>query len=52
VQQVVPFDVIHAYGAAVVTWLRDGHTCVLASRSASTSVLLSLAGSTPRALAA
>jgi anti-sigma factor RsiW len=39
----VHFEVIDADGATIVTWLRDGHTCVLASRHAGAAVLLPLA---------
>jgi hypothetical protein len=39
----VRFEVIDADGATIVTWLRDGHTCVLAARDADADVLLSLA---------
>ena len=37
------FTVIRAGSAAVVTWLRDGHTCILAARGVDTRVLLKLA---------
>lgn len=39
----VLYKVIDAHGATIVTWLRDGHTCVLASRNAPTKDLLALA---------
>ena len=39
----VSYDVISQRGARVVTWRRDGHTCVLASRQAPVSALLALA---------
>jgi hypothetical protein len=37
------FRVLRADGATIVTWLRDGHTCILAARGVGTSVLLDLA---------
>jgi anti-sigma factor RsiW len=40
----VLYQVIDAHHATIVTWLRAGHTCVLASREASASELLRLAG--------
>jgi anti-sigma factor RsiW len=39
----VAYSVIRAGGASVVTWLRDGHTCVLASDHTPASALLALA---------
>lgn len=39
----VRFEVIRADGATIVTWLRDGHTCVLAARNVEAGVLLHLA---------
>lgn len=40
----VVYSVIRSDGATVVTWRRDGHTCVLASMHATAPVLLALAG--------
>jgi anti-sigma factor RsiW len=40
----VSYAVLKFDGATVVTWPRDGHTCVLASRRAPVAVLLGLAG--------
>ena len=40
----VSYAVLKFDGATVVTWDRDGHTCVLASRRAPAAVLLGLAG--------
>jgi hypothetical protein len=40
----VSYAVLKFDGATVVTWRRDGHTCVLASRRAPVAVLLGLAG--------
>jgi anti-sigma factor RsiW len=40
----VAYAVLSADGATVVTWLRDGHTCVLASKQAPAAALLALAG--------
>jgi anti-sigma factor RsiW len=40
----VRYEVIDADGATIVTWLRGGHTCVLAARHADATVLLRLAG--------
>ena len=37
------FTVVRADGTAVVTWLRDGHTCILAARGVDARVLLKLA---------
>jgi hypothetical protein len=37
------YGVLPRGGALIVTWRKDGHTCVLASRSAPLSALLSLA---------
>jgi anti-sigma factor RsiW len=39
------FTVVRTNGAAVVTWLRDGHTCILAARGVDASVLMKLADS-------
>jgi hypothetical protein len=41
----VAFTVLHRGGANVVTWQRDGHTCVMASHTASTKRLIDLATS-------
>jgi hypothetical protein len=38
------YRVLRSGGAAIVTWLRDGHTCILAARGVDASVLLRLAG--------
>jgi hypothetical protein len=38
------FRVLRQDGATIVTWRRDGHTCVLAGRGVSQSTLLALAG--------
>jgi hypothetical protein len=35
--------VLRSGAATIVTWLRDGHTCVLAARGVDASVLLRLA---------
>ncbi len=40
----VVYSILSADGATVVTWQREGHTCVLASRRAPASALLALAG--------
>jgi anti-sigma factor RsiW len=37
------FTVVRSGNAAVVTWLRDGHTCILAARGVGARVLLKLA---------
>jgi hypothetical protein len=37
------FRVLRSNGATVVTWLRDGHTCVLASRNVDPNVMVGLA---------
>ena len=37
------YTLISSGGARIVTWVQDGHTCVLASRSASAATLLRLA---------
>ena len=37
------YRVVSAGGARIVAWVQDGHTCVIASRSASSEALLSLA---------
>jgi hypothetical protein len=50
--QGVRFTVIDADGATIVTWLRGGHTCVLASRGAGPGALLKLADSTEYDVAA
>jgi len=39
----LPLAVLRRRGAVVVTWRRDGHTCVLASRQASVARLVELA---------
>ncbi len=39
----IRYRVLDDNGAAVVTWLRDGHTCILAARGVDASVLLMLA---------
>ncbi len=39
----VPYRLLAANGAAVVTWLRDGHLCVLSGRGVSSATLLRLA---------
>jgi hypothetical protein len=39
----VPFTLINVGGARLVTWLRSGHTCVIAGRSVSDRTLLALA---------
>ncbi|MEA2211092.1 MAG: hypothetical protein QOF83_1040 [Solirubrobacteraceae bacterium] len=44
-RQGVAFTVLHPGGANVITWQRDGHTCVIASHSASTTRLIQLATS-------
>jgi ferric-dicitrate binding protein FerR (iron transport regulator) len=41
----VTYSVLSADGATVVTWLRDGHTCVLAAQRAPAATLLALADS-------
>jgi hypothetical protein len=46
------YGLIRSGGARVVTWVQDGHTCVLASRSTPTSALLALAIAQERASAA
>jgi anti-sigma factor RsiW len=40
----VRYSVIDSGGAVIVTWLRDGHSCVLAERHGRAAVLLALAG--------
>jgi hypothetical protein len=40
---------ISAAGAQIVAWVQDGHTCVLASRSAPAAMLLALAVAEKRA---
>jgi hypothetical protein len=37
------YRVIRSGGATIVTWLRDGHTCVLAARGVGANVLVGLA---------
>lgn len=37
------FTVAHENGATIVTWLRDGHTCILAARGVDARALLKLA---------
>jgi hypothetical protein len=37
------YRVIRSGGATIVTWLRDGHTCILAARGVDASVLVGLA---------
>jgi len=37
------YAVISSGGAQIVTWVQDGHTCVLASRTASAATLVALA---------
>ncbi|HEY3186282.1 MAG TPA: hypothetical protein VGJ70_02325, partial [Solirubrobacteraceae bacterium] len=39
----LPLAVLQHRGATVVTWRRDGHTCVLASREAGVARLVRLA---------
>ncbi len=39
----VPYRLLTENGAAVVTWLRDGHLCVLSGRGVSSATLLRLA---------
>ena len=39
----VPFTLLNLGGARLVTWLRSGHTCVIAGRSVSDRTLLALA---------
>lgn len=38
-----PYKITSEHGAEVVTWLRDGHLCVVSGRNVSASTLLSLA---------
>jgi hypothetical protein len=38
-----PYRLLTANGTAVVTWLRDGHLCVVSGRNVSTATLLRLA---------
>ncbi|MGA2470409.1 MAG: hypothetical protein ABSG64_06935 [Solirubrobacteraceae bacterium] len=40
----VRYSVIDSGGAVIVTWLRDGHSCVLAERHGRAAILLRLAG--------
>jgi hypothetical protein len=42
----VPYRQLTENGAATVTWLRDGHLCVLSGRGVSSSTLLGLASGT------
>src|SRR5579862_7832413 len=37
------YQLISSGGARVVTWVQDGHTCILASRTASAQAMLALA---------
>jgi hypothetical protein len=37
------FTVTAKDGATIVTWLRDGHTCILAAKGVDARVLLKLA---------
>jgi len=37
------FTVVQSHGSAIVTWLRDGHTCILAAKGVDARVLLKLA---------
>ena len=37
------YQLISSGGARIVTWVQDGHTCVLASRTASAQAMLALA---------
>jgi hypothetical protein len=46
------YGVISERGATVVTWVQDGHTCILASRTAPASALLELASAQEHAVAA
>jgi len=43
----VPFRLLNVGGARLITWLRSGHTCVIAGRSVSDRTLLALASSVP-----
>jgi hypothetical protein len=47
-----PYTVIVERGATVVTWVADGHTCILASRTAPASALLGLAAAEGHAVPA
>jgi hypothetical protein len=38
-----PFRLTHVDGSRVVTWLRDGHLCIVAGRGVSSATLLTLA---------
>ncbi len=40
----VPYRLSYEHGAPVVTWLRDGHLCVVSGRDVSGATLLRLAG--------
>ncbi len=44
----IRFSLIHAGSLRVITWLRSGHTCVLAGRGISDQVLLRLASGNRR----
>jgi hypothetical protein len=46
----VTFRALQAGGRTVVTWQRDGHTCILSSARAGTSQLVQLASSTASVL--
>ena len=37
------YELISSGGARIVTWVQDGHTCILASRTASARAMLALA---------
>ncbi len=39
----VSYRLLSKNGAAVVTWLRDGHLCVVSGRGVSSATLLGLA---------
>ena len=47
-----PFRVLQLHGATVVSWLRDGHLCVLAGRGVDGATLLALASWQERGTAA
>jgi hypothetical protein len=44
----MPYRVLSENGAAVVTWQRDGHLCVVSGRGVSSATLLKLASSSDR----
>ena len=44
----IEFDSLHLDRRLVLTWRRDGHTCVLSGRNASTAELLALAAWEPQ----